>query len=58
MDLDDSHLLVLEQNMLFTELQALGSISWPLHIRDNWHCRAPEHIFIISLMMGLQQPLD
>ena len=54
----DSHLPILEQNLLFTELQALGSIYWPLRIKDNWQHLAPEHIFIISLIMGARQLLD
>lgn len=58
MDLGGSHLPILEQNVLFTELQALGSVGWPLQIKDNWRCQAPEHIFIISLIMGAWQLLD
>lgn len=53
----DSHLHSLEQNLLFTESQALG-IYWPLQIKGNWRRQAPEHIFIISLIMGARQLLD
>lgn len=48
----DCQLPVLGQNPLFTELQSVGSVYWSLQIKANRRRQAPEHIFIISLIMG------